>query len=261
MSGSTRSLQPGLYAHASGALWIDSSRTLVIADLHLGYGWAQRRKGELGPLADELTVEKLKTVCSHFGPQRVVFLGDVVHAPRPCPEERTYIETVLNGLSADLELVSVQGNHDRAFAREFHTLPVQVVREWRDSGLAAVHGDKPPAVAEANGILLLGHLHPSMPVKDVAGAGRRLPLFLAGTSAILLPAFSPFALGYNLLEGLPQEFARLMGEGPVLGFIASGTRVVPIGPFEEAIRRMYQADVSAPEVFRREVYRGKCRTQ
>ena len=45
-------LLPGLAAHPSGALWIPESRTLLVADLHLGYGWAQRRRGELGPLAD-----------------------------------------------------------------------------------------------------------------------------------------------------------------------------------------------------------------
>ena len=197
-------------------------------------------------------MEKLRAVCAELSPRRILFLGDVVHAPRPMPEERQYIEEVLRGLCAGVELISVQGNHDRAFAREFgDVLPVEVVREWREDGIAAVHGDRTPSVAESDRMLLLGHLHPSMPVKDVAGAGRRLPVFLASGTAVILPAFSPFAHGYNLLDGLPAEFAALMGNGPILGYVASGTRVVGIGPFEDAIRRMYEADVSAPVVFRR----------
>lgn len=248
---STLEIHPGLIAHASGALLIASSHTLVVADVHLGYGWAQRRKGELGPLADARTLDKLRAVCAELTPRRILFLGDLVHAPRPCEDERHYIETVLNSLCSDAELISVQGNHDRAFAREFAHLPVTVVREWREDGIAAVHGDKQPSVTEADRMLLLGHLHPSMPVKDVAGAGRRLPIFLASPRAILLPAFSPFAHGYNLLDGLPQEFTQWMGDGPVLGFVASGTRVAAIGPYAAAIQRMYEADVSAAVVFRR----------
>jgi uncharacterized protein len=248
----TAAIQPKLLAHASGALWIPPSQTLVVADLHLGYGWAQRRKGELGPLADSRTIAKLEAVIAELHPIRIVFLGDVVHAPRPCEDEQRYIEDALSKLALDVQLFSVRGNHDRAFAREFAHLPVRMVEDWTEDGVLALHGDRLPVeLPDAGDVLLLGHLHPSMPVKDVAGAGRRLPVFVSSTQAVILPAFSPFAHGYNLLEGLPAEFLRLMGEGPILGHVASGTRVVSIGPLESALQRMYRADVSAPKVFRR----------
>jgi hypothetical protein len=223
-----------------------------VADLHLGYGWAQRRKGELGPLADSHTIAKLEDVIAELLPKRIIFLGDVVHAPRPCEEEKRYIEEVLGKLALDKELFSVRGNHDRAFAREFGHLPVQMVDHWTRDGVLALHGDKLPLeLPGTDQVLLLGHLHPSMPVKDVAGAGRRLGVFVSSPQAIVLPAFSPFAQGYNLLEGLPTDFLRFMGEGPVCGHVASGNRVVSIGPLQSALQRMYQADVSAPKVFRR----------
>jgi putative SbcD/Mre11-related phosphoesterase len=228
-----------------------ASGTLIVADLHLGYGWAQRRKGELGPLADARTVNKLQAVCEELAPTKIVFLGDVVHAPRPCEEERRYIDDVLAAFSKRAALFSVQGNHDRAFAREFPHLPVEVVQRWSEDEVVALHGDKLPAEAPASRTLLMGHLHPSMSVKDVAGAGRRMPVFISTNQAIVLPAFSPFAHGYNLCEGVPEDFLRLMGEGPVVAHVASGKRVVAIGPLQSALQRMYQADVSAPLQFRR----------
>jgi metallophosphoesterase superfamily enzyme len=39
----------------AGALWLDEGRTLLAADLHLGYGWAQRRRGESRPTIEEET--------------------------------------------------------------------------------------------------------------------------------------------------------------------------------------------------------------
>src|ERR1700685_4287556 len=99
MQSGSITLLPGLHAHTSGALWIPESHTAVIADAHLGYSWAQRRRGELGPLADGRTREKLVRLCDELEPQRIVFLGDLVHAPRPCQPERQWIEEAITDLS------------------------------------------------------------------------------------------------------------------------------------------------------------------
>jgi metallophosphoesterase superfamily enzyme len=88
-------------------------------------------------------------------------------------------------------------------------------------------------------------------VKDVSGAGQRLPVFLSTKAGVIMPAFSPFAAGYNLLDGLPEEFARLMGDEAPIAHVATGTRVVSVGPIASVIERMYQADVGKPAVFRR----------
>jgi uncharacterized protein len=237
--------------HPSGAVWITASETLVVADLHLGYTWAQRRKGELGPIADLKTAEKLSSVCRSLTPKRVVLLGDAVHAPQPGSQERQIIQDVLNRLCDTVELISVRGNHDRALARDFDGLPLRIVEAWSEGQITALHGDRLPGERTPGHTLLLGHLHPSMPVKDAAGAGRRLPVFLATPDCIVLPAFSPFAHGYNLLDGLPVEFVSLMGESPVMTYVASGTRVVAVGPLGNALERMYEADVGKPAVFRR----------
>ena len=96
---------PGVMAHASGGLWLESSRTLALADLHLGYGWAQRRRGELGPLADAETRTKLLRVLDELLPAKVLLVGDIVHAPKPGKEEFAFVESVLSAVTQRTELV------------------------------------------------------------------------------------------------------------------------------------------------------------
>jgi len=244
-------LHSGLWAHASGALWIPESKTVVVADIHLGYSWAQRRRGELGPLADERSREKLLRLREELNPRRFVFLGDLVHAPKPCAPERKWIEDVLRELGRSAELIAVLGNHDRAFADEFAYLPVETALFWNEASWTAIHGDQLGLPIPERRTLILGHLHPALPVLDASGAGRKLPAFLASRPCIVLPAFSPFAGGYNLACGVPRELQALFqGEEPET-LVVTGTRVAQLGRLPRLLERMFAADTSSPKRFRR----------
>lgn len=240
-----------LVAHSSGALWIPSSRTLMVADIHLGYSWAQRRRGELGPLADERAKAKLQSACDTLDPAEIVFLGDLVHAPRPCLPERQWIEQTLTELSQRIRLTAVRGNHDRAFAREFGALPIRHVNAWETNRLIALHGDRFNVAIPEGRLVLIGHLHPSLTMKDAAGASQKLPLFLVSPSCIMLPAFSPFAGGHDVSRGLPSPIAELFRGEPVHAVAVSGKRALRLGPLDRVLERLYEADISAPEQFRR----------
>ena len=251
MTSSTLALLPGLCSHPSGALWIPASQTAVIADVHLGYGWAQRRRGELGPLADFRTREKLFHLADDLQPLHFVFLGDLVHAPRPCAPERAWIEETLLRLKQRAELIAVRGNHDRAFAREFPHLGIETVESWSGLDLLAVHGDRFNFASPPGSTLLMGHLHPCLGVRDAAGAAQKLPLYLVNSSCVLLPAFSPFARGYDVTSGLPEEITPYFGAQQIEAYALSSTRVVHLGPLRRAIERNFEADVSTPERFRK----------
>ena len=227
------------------------SKTLIIADIHLGYSWAQRRRGALGPLADERSREKLLSLREELQPQRFVFLGDLVHAPRPCEPERAWIEDLLQELSQSAELIAVRGNHDRAFAQEFGHLPVKTVSVWHEEPITAIHGDQSSVAVPEQGTLILGHLHPALPVHEASGAGRKLPIFLVTPSCIVLPAFSPFAGGYNIACGLPAEFAALFRGEEIEAVAVTGTNAAHLGSLTRALDRMFAADVGRPERFRR----------
>jgi uncharacterized protein len=218
---------PGLVAHCSGALWVEATRTLVVADAHLGYGWAQRRRGQLGPTTDGGIVARLGAAIDEFGPRELLFLGDTVHAPKPAPQERQFVEDALRGLLERCALRVVEGNHDRAFQRDFGQLGIPVERQWRHEGLLALHGDRLHLELPEADFYLIGHYHPAVGLRDAAGAVRRTGAFCVGEKAVLLPAFSPFAAGIDLTrERLPREIAALLGEFRVMP--VTGTRMAEL---------------------------------
>jgi metallophosphoesterase superfamily enzyme len=69
---------------ASGALWIERARTLVVADLHLEKGSAYGAKGQLLPPYDTReTLARLEAEVEALDPQVVVLLGDSFHDGAP----------------------------------------------------------------------------------------------------------------------------------------------------------------------------------
>ena len=222
--------------HASGALWLPEIRTALVADVHLGYGWAQRRRGQLGPVEDLRTQPKLDRLMTELQPERLVILGDIVHAPRPAPAERELVEGIVHNLASSAELILVLGNHDRGFLRDYPGLPIRCCQTWYTEGLLAVHGHRPAAIAE-DAITVLGHLHPALGVVDDAGASQRIPVFLVSEKVIVLPAFSPFAVGFDVRRPIPREVRTVLGKGQIEVIAATGRRTVRLGALQ-AVRTM-----------------------
>jgi metallophosphoesterase superfamily enzyme len=193
-------------------------RTVLLADVHLGFGWALRRRGQLGPVTDGGVSRKLAATVAELAPETIVFLGDLVHAPRPTPPERNLVEAALRVLPA--RLIVVLGNHDRGLVRDYPELPVEVRDAWSHAGTVAVHGDKQLPQAEH---VVAGHVHPAIGVVDHAGATCKVPAFVAGAAITLVPAFSPFAAGFDVRAGLPFD----MGDPRIVA--ASGKRAVCLG--------------------------------
>jgi putative SbcD/Mre11-related phosphoesterase len=241
-----------MFAHPSGALWLPAARTVLIADLHLGYSWAQRRRGELGPLADFQARDKLLRLCGELLPAHIVFLGDLVHAPRPCMPERAYIEETLALLAQQAQITAVRGNHDRAFAREFGHLAVTTAEAWTSGPITAIHGDRlDQAPIPESGTLIMGHLHPCLSVREASGAGRKLPVFLVTPRCMVLPAFSPFARGYDVAAGFPPAMEVCFRGSAIQAYVATPTRVIYLGPLTVAMERLAESDASPPARFRR----------
>ena len=237
ITGKLLPILPGLQAHASGALWLPQSRTAIIADLHLGYSWAQRRRGELGPLVDMRAREKLLGCQEELRPERFVFLGDIVHAPGSCTPEYEWIADTLRQLGRSAELIAVRGNHDRKFAAEFANLKLLHVETWSDQLLTAIHGDRFEFVWPEGHTLVLGHLHPALTIRDASGAGQKLPVFLANARCVMLPAFSPFACGYDVACGLPAEMRKCFGEEGIHVYAVSSKRVVRLGLLRNTVQQ------------------------
>jgi metallophosphoesterase superfamily enzyme len=117
--------------------------------------------------------------------------------------------------------------------------------------VTAAHGDRIDFAWPENHTLILGHLHPALEIREPSGAGQKVPVFLANRRCIVLPAFSPFARGYDVVCGLPLEIAGCFGSEEIEVFAATGKKTARLGPLRSALNMMAESDVSSAAQFRR----------
>lgn len=220
LSPNIHRLTPGLQLDARHVLWMPEERTLVVADLHLGYVWAHRHAGQLLPIsAPDDTVDRLVAIVAEYCPEQVVLLGDIVHRAVPVPA----IQAEMRGLSDRLGAVAIRwivGNHDRrleALLREAGLTEIRLEPEIVLAPHVLTHGAEEDSAAAgrclarlgSGGWLIMGHEHPAIHLHDGITTSVKCPCFLAGSRILILPAFSRWAAGANVRSSrFLSAFAR-----------------------------------------------------
>ncbi len=179
-------------------------RNLVIADLHLGYEVSMAREGFYLPRVFHEVVGRLKGVLEGEKPKRLIIDGDLKHSFVPEWREREELKAFVEEVSPLVdELVLVRGNHDvgTLWLRE---LGVEVVDELELGGWKLVHGHK---LVEGERFII-GHEHPAVRLRDEVGALVKVPAFLMSDELVVLPAFSPWAYGNDVLREIVSPFLR-----------------------------------------------------
>ena len=203
---------PALHLTAEGAAWLPDERTIVVADLHIGYARAARRRGGYLPGVETAgtLAARVLAIADRLGARRLVVAGDLRHSTRDADaEELAEVAEFLERLSTIERVDAVAGNHDRG--------AVGMSDRVRTGEFDIVHAP-PHAVPER--WTICGHLHPSAMVRDETGAGARYPCALVGPRIVVLPAFSSWAGGTTtgrLLASLPAgEWRRYAVGGGVV---------------------------------------------
>lgn len=202
----------------SGALWIESERTLVVADLHLEKGSSYAARGQMLPPYDTAeTLRRLEAEVAALSPAAVILLGDTFHDRRSEDRLATCDADRLRALASGRRLIWVIGNHD---ADGPQALPGETADELVLAGLTFRHepqaGPQPGEVA--------GHLHPAARVRAPRGTVRRRCFITDGERAIL-PAFGAYAGGLNVRD---VAFAGMFVRPPLAGALGP-QRVRAIG--------------------------------
>ena len=203
---------------ASGALWIEAERMLVVADLHLEKGSAYAARGQMLPPYDTReTLDRLDAEITATAPTTVVLLGDTFHDRRS--EDRLAADDAgrLAELARGRRLVWVIGNHDADGPKR---LPGEAADEIRVQGLTLRHEPQPGAQPGE----LAGHLHPAARVRAPRGVVRRRCFVTDGERAIL-PAFGAYAGGLNVRDA---AFSGLFVRSPLAAALGPA-RVRAIG--------------------------------
>ncbi len=228
---------PGVYASKDYALYLEDSRALVVADLHLGYEGALREQGvSLPRFQKRHMVERLGHLLDRYSPDSLVVNGDFKHEfSRNLREEWNEVLDVLDFLEGRVEVVMVRGNHDNFLKTILNRKGLDLHSSHRLGPFTIVHGHES---TRAEGPLIMGHEHPSMRLRDEIGASVSLPCFVVSGEHVVLPAFSPLAFGSDILRGpylsplldkAIVENARLYGLDEKLGVLDFGrtTELLP----------------------------------
>jgi DNA ligase-associated metallophosphoesterase len=190
-----------LLAHRA-AFWVER-RWLVVADVHFGKAAAFRARGvpvPQGTTTDNLA--RLDSLIADVAPSAVIFLGDLFHAREAHAPATLAAFHAWRERHAALDLVLVEGNHDRAAGPPPAGLQIHCEAEpWRVDGVALCHHPQWVAGAAA----LAGHLHPAVRLHGRAGDTVRLPCFWLREGLSVLPAFGSFTEGAGIARAAGER--------------------------------------------------------
>jgi len=186
-------------------VWLDHRHALIhpvqgwmaIADLHYGYELRRRREGHLTPDWGRDALEtRLASLIADHQPRSLILVGDIMDGAASIRETLDF----LNRLRPQVEqLIPLSGNHDRPILLRDHAFKPHC----SEPGFFFHHGHEPlPNEALDPGtVVITGHHHPSVLIKDGAGLRLKLPALVQekltepDLEQWILPAFSPWAAG------------------------------------------------------------------
>jgi len=173
--------------------WHMSSRTLFVADLHLGKSATFRARGLPVPSGTTLeNLQRLSALVHAHAAERVVFLGDLLHSRHA---QRAPAIAPLHAWRAAhpaLRCVLVRGNHDSHAGDPPPSLGFAIVDEpWPVDGAPGLLGCHHPQRSSA-GTVLAGHWHPAITLRGPGRDHQRLACFCHVDGVLVLPAFGAF---------------------------------------------------------------------
>ena len=178
--------QTFVFSESKTLLW-EEEKTLILSDMHLGKAAHFRKHGIAIP--SEIMVndlERLSKALDYFQPERMVIVGDFIHAGN---NSDTTLFNTWREKHPQIAIDLVKGNHDR-FKKEY--LDEWTVHLHHQSlmiqDILFVHE---PAKAE-NQFTISGHIHPGVSLKLQKNRIIRLPCWAFNDHQLILPAFSSF---------------------------------------------------------------------
>jgi putative SbcD/Mre11-related phosphoesterase len=188
-------LATGIIATGFGAIFLPDIHTAIIADVHIGYARAARRRGGYLPSVESVDtlIDRTQHMLHTLKATTLVIAGDLRHSTHDVDDvEQTDVEKFINTIAQRTRIHFVAGNHDRGSTAP-HTLSL--------GDIDIMH--EPPTAMPARRTIA-GHLHPSTTVRDETGAGARYPCFLTAGTLYIIPAFTEWAGGTKISRLRPQ---------------------------------------------------------
>jgi putative SbcD/Mre11-related phosphoesterase len=149
------------------------SRTLIVADLHIGWEMALLQKGIHVPTQTPKLLSNLSSLISIHRPEKLLILGDVKHTIATAKMSEWHdVPDFFNEVKKQVSSIDIlRGNHDgnlnALLPENVKLLPATGTR-LGDVGFFHGHQWPSPALLACK-TLVMGHVHPVIAFRDLAG--------------------------------------------------------------------------------------------
>lgn len=171
------------------AIWVESLKMLLIADLHFGKAAHFRKSGiPIPEPVHDADLTKLKKLLEEFQPTNTYFLGDLFHSDWNSQWE--YFQYFLEDFPGS-EFHLVKGNHDILSPLAYEQSALKIHKEPLALGSLILSHEPMESIPEKS-LNLCGHIHPGVRLVGKARQSVRIPCFFLSLSQLILPAFGNF---------------------------------------------------------------------
>lgn len=209
------------------ALYHPGMDLVIISDVHLGLEGSMTSKGsyipkfQLDEMEDEIEDMKQET-----GADRILVNGDLKNEfSISYAEKREVAEFVEHLQELFEEVILVRGNHDTGIEHVVEEKGLEMVDRHKEQGVLFVHGHE--EIEEDFEVLVLGHEHPALALRDEVGVKEKVPCFLYGETengkVIVMPPYSTISNGTEINQ-VPRDelLTPFLRENGVEGLKAVG---------------------------------------
>ncbi|MGC8648630.1 MAG: metallophosphoesterase [Candidatus Micrarchaeia archaeon] len=182
--------------------YIKSLDAFAIADMHLGYeGVMAKTSGTAIPKVNLKYIKDaiLEALKKHKAKQLIID-GDIKNEFSKVDEEEfnELYDFINFAKTSGLSLTLIKGNHDNFVDKYKEPFKLTIyTQEAKLGNYLFFHGEELPKNIEKTKMLIMGHEHPGIGIKTMAGSIERVKCFLFGKyfniPILVLPAISYFA--------------------------------------------------------------------
>jgi len=204
------------------AVWLTDSRSLLVADLHLGKAQSFRRAGIPVPAGTTAaTLGRLGTLIERHAPAELIVLGDFLHGPLAQQGPAIDALALWRARYPRLPIRMVRGNHDDAAGDPPKRCGIEcLTAPLARAAFALCHDPDEPA----DRFKLAGHVHPVISLRGAIDRAR-LGCFWLRRDALVLPAFGDFTGGWEVrAKSGERTFAIADGQVFDVGTLAARPR-------------------------------------
>ena len=196
----------GVEIFPGGSALVKEENALIVADMHLGCESSLEYQGISLPRVQSREIQKyLKIMIDAIEPSKVIVAGDLKHNfSRNLNQEWQDVYRFVKLLRGRVPLEVIKGNHDNYLGSILREYRIPMKSEITCAGIRIVHGH---AGSLSGGSTIMGHLHPSIRLRDSTGASLKSPCFLfdKGRHVLVLPALSLVASGTDVISQVSSD--------------------------------------------------------